>query len=441
MAPCITPEAATALKDFMDTATTISSLRPTLPGAILHVVDDQNNTLFTHGAGDPNPPTADSIGAIQSLSKLVGAIAYMQLVDRGFATLDDASTIEALLPEFADKKVITGVQVGENGKRIWQLEERNGDITPRMLLSHTYGGGHTYFNAVLLQYLQDQGIWEEVNEISDAYETLLASPLLYQPGAKTNYGQGLDWIAVLIERITQQDLGSYLERNIFQPLALDSMGFEAAYGGDVTSRPTNIGKFWPRKLRTNEGIIELELAEPIQVKREDAFPNKGMYHTGMLGSGLVASAADYSRLLTIFLPGNDGVDPVTGHRLLSASAVAEITKSQLPENIRNDSRNVPTSGASPIVLPGILDAPSKDPQGSFGFACGIQGADRVLDDGRPGRSEGSVYWYGAANTQYWVDKKKGIVVLVNGNYFPWNEDIWTEFVAEVEAKIYEGLVG
>jgi methyl acetate hydrolase len=49
--------------------------------------------------------------------------------------------------------------------------------------------------------------------------------------------------------------------------------------------------------------------------------------------------------------------------------------------------------------------------------------------------------YGAANTDFWVDGEKGIVVLVEGNYFPWNDGDWADFVAGVEGRIYAGLEG
>jgi methyl acetate hydrolase len=52
-----------------------------------------------------------------------------------------------------------------------------------------------------------------------------------------------------------------------------------------------------------------------------------------------------------------------------------------------------------------------------------------------------VYWYGAANTEFWVDGESGIVVFVNGNFYPWNDEAWMEFVAGVEGRVYEGLEG
>ncbi|OAL55813.1 beta-lactamase family protein [Pyrenochaeta sp. DS3sAY3a] len=438
MPPTIIPQIATSLQNYIDKTLSTPSNGPTIPGAILHIVDAKNNTLFSYGAGSPNPPSAESISIIHSLTKLVGAIAFMQLVDQGLASLDDASLIRTQLPELVGQKVLKGYTTKPDGSKEWHFEDQHAEITPRMLLNHTYGGGQTYFNIELLEYFQDQGLWETKNEATDTFGTILASPLLWQPGTRTNYGQGLDWIAVLIERITQQRLNDFLTTNIFEPLALTATGYEAGFGGDVTSRASNAGKFWPRKLRTGDGTIEIEAKEPVIVETEGAFPS-GTYHTGRLGTGLVSSAADYAHLLTILLPENSGVDPVSGRRIISAAAVEEITKPQLPEHLRNNDRNLPASGGAPINFPGILDVPYKDPKGSYGLGCGVQGEERRLKDGRRGRGGGSVYWYGAANTDYWVDKEKGIVVFANANYYPFNEDIWVEFVAEVEGQIYEGL--
>ncbi|CAA9957643.1 beta-lactamase family protein [Pyrenophora teres f. maculata] len=437
--PAFTSDAITALTKYIDDATKPDTDKTILPAAIVHVVNAQNDVLFFYGASAEKPPTAESITIIQSLTKIVGAMAYMKLVERNLATLDDPVTITKWLPELAAKKVLTGYTTDAGtGQKRYQFEDRKGEITARMLMNHTYGGGHTFFNKLLLDYVQDLGVWETANEAADPYGVLLVSPLLWHPGTKTNYGQGLDWLAVLIERISKQSLQDYLQEHIFDPLGLKEIGVEATYGGVAASLPHNAGKFLPRKLRNGDSFVTIDVAEPEVIKRVNAFPG-GDYHTGCLGTGLVSSVRDYNHLLSILLPENMGVDSVTGHRLLSAESVREITLPQLPEHIRDDSRSIPTANATPIVLPADLSSPALDPKGSYGLGCGVQGADRVLNNGGRGRSKGSVYWYGAPNCETWVDREKGIVVSVWGNYYPWNDDAWVEFVAGVEGSVYEGL--
>jgi CubicO group peptidase (beta-lactamase class C family) len=117
----------------------------------------------------------------------------------------------------------------------------------------------------------------------------------------------------------------------------------------------------------------------------------------------------------------------------------EICRPQLPEALRNDSRCLLDSAAAPIIVPVDLSAPHLDPHGSFGLGCGVQGADRVLANGEKGRSEGSVYWYGATNVEFWIDREKEIVVTVWGNYYPFCEKAWMDFVGGVEGLLYKGL--
>lgn len=306
-----------------------------------------------------------------------------------------------------------------------------------MLMNHTYGGGHSFFNALLLEYRNSLpgAKWAERNEANDFWGALMESPLLWQPGEHANYGQGFDWIAVLVERVTKKSLADLLHEGIFGVLGLQRTGFEGQYGGGIAAGQES--GFWPRSAKTGEGFVAIDPQVLEKVEREDAFP-KGDVHVHPLGSGLVSSVADVARVLSILLPQNAGVDPVSGQRILSAEAVREITSPQLPEGIRNDTRNVPTAVPAHFYL-GDLQSEHVDPEGSWGLGCGVQGQDRVLKEGKKGRSKGSVYWFGAANTQFWVDGKKGVVVVVNGNYLPWNDHDWIDFVAGVEGRIYEGL--
>ncbi|KAH7408385.1 beta-lactamase family protein [Phaeosphaeria sp. MPI-PUGE-AT-0046c] len=443
MAPKISPQATTSLRSYIENATTGPS--PTIPGAVVHVIDSNATALFTHGSSALHSPTATSISIIHSLTKIIGSIAFLQLIERKLVTsLDDPSIIPQYLPELAAKKVLTGSSTNATGEKEWHFEERVGDITPRMLMNHTYGGGHTLMNELLFAYLssREDVDCDKINEAVDPYGTLLVSPLLWQPGTKTNYAQGFDWLAVLIERVTKQSLVQYLQENIFDPLKLQSMGFEPAFAGRSLEREGNEGKFWPRILKSSaQGKVShavLDPGAPETVTRPDAFPH-GTHHVGCLGTGLIGSAEDYARLVSILLPQNNGVDPVSKVRVLSPDSVREICTPCLSEELRCNSRNIPASSASPIVLPAALEAKNFDPRGSYGLGCGVQGADRVLADGRRGRSKGSVYWYGAANTEFWIDGEKGVVMVANGNYYPWNDPAWADFVAGVEGIVYESL--
>jgi CubicO group peptidase (beta-lactamase class C family) len=49
--------------------------------------------------------------------------------------------------------------------------------------------------------------------------------LLYQPATVWDYGSGLDVLGQVIERITDQSLGQYLQANLFAPLGMTDTAF------------------------------------------------------------------------------------------------------------------------------------------------------------------------------------------------------------------------
>jgi CubicO group peptidase (beta-lactamase class C family) len=391
MPPTLPPKATASLKAYIDTYT--SGDKPILPGAIVHITNAQNETVFSHASGGlpTSPPTPQTVFTIHSVTKVIGAIGFLQLVERGLVSLDDVSLIPKYLPELAEKKVLTGSTTNPDGTKSYNFEDRKGDITPRMLLNHTYGGGHTFFNTLLNTYAETVSSkpWDTRNEATDFWAALQDSPLLWQPGTHTNYGQGLDWIAVLMERVTKRGLDEVLSEGVFKVLGLSGTGFEGQYGGSVADGEEGAKRFWPRTVKTPDGYIALDPPSLTQTTNADAYPH-GTHHVHPLGTGLVSSAADLSRILSLLLPQNAGVDPVSGTRVLSAESVRQITSPQLPEKLRNSSRDVPTAVAA--IIPADLMGKGKDPEGSFGLGCGVQGADRVLADGLKGKTKGSVYW-------------------------------------------------
>ncbi|KAF2468054.1 uncharacterized protein BDR25DRAFT_373623 [Lindgomyces ingoldianus] len=132
MAPPISPSLAASLQAFINNAT--AGDKSALPGAIPHIVDKTNKTLFHHAAGGSVPLNENTIFMFHSLSKIIGAIAFTQLVEAIITTLDDVSITSALLPELAAKK-------------------------------------------------------ETRNKVADPYTTIFGAPLLWQPGSHTNNGK------------------------------------------------------------------------------------------------------------------------------------------------------------------------------------------------------------------------------------------------------------
>ena len=109
-----------------------------IPGAVLIVVGKDGKPIFAHASGKrgidtEEPMTLDTTFWIASCTKMIGAIAAMQLVEQGKLALDDADMVEKMLPELRDVKILKSISA--DGKP--ELVEKKNRITLRMLLTHT----------------------------------------------------------------------------------------------------------------------------------------------------------------------------------------------------------------------------------------------------------------------------------------------------------------
>lgn len=124
----------------------------------------------------PTPIDPDSVFWIASCTKMITAIAAMQLVEQGRLDLDSSAQLYALLPEVAAKREVL-VAPG-----VWEPRKR--DITLRMLLTHTAGFGYSFFNERLRDFGQPVGF----DEFSGDFKDVEMSPLVNQPGSRWEYG-------------------------------------------------------------------------------------------------------------------------------------------------------------------------------------------------------------------------------------------------------------
>ena len=130
----ITPSTSQAIRDIIDSYTNKANGPPAISCSI---VDKTGNTLLNHASGvlelgSPEPVTTSTLFWFASCTKLVTAIATMQLVEQGKLSLDDGDEVESWLPELRDKKVLVETAEGQ-----LVFHEKKQKITLRMLLSHT----------------------------------------------------------------------------------------------------------------------------------------------------------------------------------------------------------------------------------------------------------------------------------------------------------------
>lgn len=146
----LSPESA---KDLQATMDKFTASPKKIPGVVFSTINKDGQQLCAHASGklgveSESPMTLDAVFSIASCTKLVTAIAAVQLVEQDKLHLDDADEFEKILPELKAMKILKGF---EGDKPSWT--ERKSRITLRMLLSHTCKADHLRrpFNCRLLR--------------------------------------------------------------------------------------------------------------------------------------------------------------------------------------------------------------------------------------------------------------------------------------------------
>jgi CubicO group peptidase (beta-lactamase class C family) len=178
-----------------------------------------NSIIWSKGYGEQQ--RLDLIYMVGSVGKTFTATAIFQLYERGLIGLDD--DVNDYLPFLFRHPNYTDTP-----------------ITFRMLLQHTSGlskDSDMYWYGVMADILQQLG-WENPCEwLPFPYwieEYLTPNGSLYEPGVWTSREPGTNWLysnfgynvlAYLIHQVSGQPIWEYLQENIFDPLGMQSTGF------------------------------------------------------------------------------------------------------------------------------------------------------------------------------------------------------------------------
>ena len=321
-----------------------------LPGAVAMITRRGQIGLFEAvGQQDPGtgtPMKTDSIFRIYSMTKPVVSVAVMMLVERGLLLLSDP--VSRWLPEYANQHVATA-----NG-----LEPVRNPATVQDLLRHT--AGLTY------EFLGDSPVQRQYGEVKIASrertnaefsQTLAALPLQFQPGSVWAYSRATDVLGRLVEVVSGQGLGAFLQAEIFGPLGMVDTGFAVPH--DQQHRIAEPFAHDP------DGGEPMKVIEPRQVPALESG-----------GGGLMSTAMDYARFLQCLR--NRG--ELDGVRLLGPHTVDFMTADHLGHIPSDD----------PMLPPG------------HGFGLGFAVRTQLGLSPVPG-SLGLYYWTGIAGTVFFVD--------------------------------------
>ena len=321
-----------------------------LPGAVAMVARrGQIALLEAVGQQDPatgTPMQTDSIFRIYSMTKPVVSVAVMMLVERGMLLLSDP--VSRWLPEYANQKVATAQGLVPVRK----------EATVQDLLRHTAGLTYEFLGDSPVQRQYDQVMIASRERTNAEFsQTLAALPLQFQPGTVWAYSRATDVLGRLVEVVSGQGLGAFLQAEIFGPLGMVDTGFAVP-----TAQQHRIAEPFAHD---PDGGEPMKVIEP----REMPALESG-------GGGLMSTAMDYARFLQCLR--NRG--ELNGVRLLGPHTLDFMTADHLG--------GLPADGT--LLPPG------------HGFGLGFAVRTQLGLAPVPG-SVGLYYWGGIAGTTFFVD--------------------------------------
>ncbi|KAK8110145.1 beta-lactamase/transpeptidase-like protein [Apiospora kogelbergensis] len=380
-----------------------------IPGTTVVVVGKDGEELFAKAAGkrgvdSEEPMTLDSVYFIASCTKLLTAVAVMQLVEKGTLALDDAAQTESLCPELRALQVL---------RADGALEEKQAAITLRMLLSHTAGFGYAFFNERVRDWCLAAGVRAFPETLED-----VTLPLLFQPGTGWDPDQvGVDWAGLALERATGLRLGDYLQKFVFAPLGIKDMSMIPSR--EMRSRVADM------HARGTDGILKTRdhlLMQPLTIDPDDEAQRRQIFHAG--GSGMFAKPQEYCKILAMLL--NDGTCPRTGAKLLDKATVEEMFRNQIPDFPDFGRQGIPAAHPD-------LTNPLPDLYPGWGLTF-------MQSNGGPtGRSGGTGHWAGMANTWWWCDREHGVAGMVCTQILPFADPAVLGLWFQVETEAYKAL--
>ena len=201
------------------------------------------------------------------MTKALGSVAALQLVEQGKITLDEP--LDDYLPKMSSMKIIN-----DNN----EIVEPENSITLRHLLTHTAGFGYWFTSEKLSQWfkIKEQIGWKENYE-----------PRLFESGTSYMYGTNIDWVGRLVENISEMNLEDYFRKYITGPLQMNSTWFNV---------PDRLESLVVASSNRNAESGKLE---------KNKYKKRNKTKDFNAGGGLSSSPKDYGKFLACMLNGGE----------------------------------------------------------------------------------------------------------------------------------------
>ncbi|EAU82774.1 beta-lactamase [Coprinopsis cinerea okayama7 len=412
------PKLSEAGKHALDELVAQTAREGRLPGFVLAVsnVDEQiyANAAGNRVYGDPSSPAVtpeDSVFWICSMTKLLAALAALQLIEQGKLAFD--TPVSKFFKEFESAVVLQDPHTDPDPK----FKPAEKAVTVNHLITHSSGlyYGTLPTDTSAIRHRLPIGYTFEYEEGEDKYSKFFEQvkgkypgiPLIFEPGTAFCYGYSSDVLGFIVEKVSGQSLEAYSQQHIFGPLGVKNTYHLTA------------------ELR--ERLVELCFRNPDGSISgwEDRLPLIPRYPKPVAmnlgGVGSYSTLPDYLAILRHLLQIEAGRNPPNA--ILKQETVKSLFQPKL----------TPLGGQMLTAIVGFLD-PSSAHDLDWGNGFAVNTADW---EGR--RKAGSGFWSGWAGTWYFLDPKTGIALVFGSQIVPPMDVVTAEIAEKAERIVYANL--
>ncbi|KAM0253668.1 hypothetical protein ACHAQJ_007180 [Trichoderma viride] len=350
----------------------------------------------------------------------------MQCVERDLVTLD--GDVRSVLHELQDLDIIGS---DENGNFVTKGKNTTA-ITLRQLLTHTSGFAYEFNNPLLQQWRKQQPENEHRSSttIPSRFITLikwLMTLTIPLTGTDWSYGPSIDWVGVLIERITQLNLQDYMKQYIWEPLGITDMTFFLSTRLDLRSRLAYMSFRSQDTVDsdiTTARINPVKLAESQPALEPDLEDAEG-------GSSIYTSPVEYFKVVRalLFAISDSASDAISipPAQLLRRSTANAMFAPQLAPASRSRFQEFSEHPHFNLMMGGLPIGTSVD--------HGLAGL--IIAEDLPGwRHRGTMSWSGTPNLFWWIDRDAGLCGLYASQLLPIGDAKSIEMAQFFEKEIY-----
>ncbi|MCR5755848.1 MAG: beta-lactamase family protein [Acetatifactor sp.] len=256
----------------------------------------------------------ESICHLYSASKPVTSAGFMLAFERGLIDLMDP--VSRYLPGFKNQKYCRGDELVPVSREVTikdLLNMQSGLVYP--------GDGDLAEKCMdrLFQDIENKVGTEEEYTTNQIANMIGQSPLAFDPGRHWRYGLSADILGAVIEVVTGETFGEFLQRNLFDPLGMKDTGFFVPK--EKRARMLRVYDMQDGKLCEYH---ENHLGINIDMNK------KPLFESG--GAGLVGTIDDYLNFAKMLLDGGR----FENKQILGSNTVKFMTSGRLHNAIKDD---------------------------------------------------------------------------------------------------------